>query len=527
MLVADGRLTQHRLDEAVRNQQQRRGRLGTSLLELGLVAEDVLLATLGRQRATKTVSNSELANVPAAVIRMIPPKLALRYAMVPFELKGKTLFVASGNVGDALKEDEIGFLTSCMVRTCIGVELRIFEALNRHYGVKIPERYQTLAKGVVIPRSPSSAAPRARQAGSMTPIPESLRGLSSPGPESAQSAAGSSSALRRLNQQATTTTLPPRTSPPPPTLFIELDEEDAALLGRSSDYEPTPASTVDEPMLLRPTPLPWLTREVKDVEAAKMGQVDAAVSNEPVPFKPAPFEPVSNQLVSNQPVSADSAPAEAATAPMARVTVTTAPVPTTPAPASPVSATPVTATVLPVELGSPALSRLRAESNLEERLQAAADELKHAEIRDDIADVLLAFSEPYFKRRLLLVARGDSIVGWRGEGPEIERDAVRSINIELNKPSVFLGLRSADSFWLGALPALPANQQLAEGLGGTFPKDCLVLPVTLRSRVVCYFYGDNLDAGVGGSPLAEFRRLTAMAALAFEVYILKHKMRLI
>ncbi|MEM7582020.1 MAG: hypothetical protein AAF560_01455 [Acidobacteriota bacterium] len=489
MLVADGKLTQQQLAEALRNQQQHRGRLGTSLLELGMIEEDALLATLGRQRATKTVSKDELASAPSAVIRMIPPKLALRYAMVPFQLKGRTLLVASGNIGDALKEDEIGHLTSCMVRTCIGLELRIFAALNQHYGVKIPKRYQELIENGAAARQRRSVTPRAPQPTQMTPIPPSLRASAAPTARTPEPRP----AIRRPVQQAPATTPPPARRSPPPTLFIELDEEDAALLGRSPGTESAAQPDPDEPVLLKPAPLPWLAREsAAQEDDGTAGEANAGAAADSRP--PAEEPDVAGGL---EPV----------------------------APTAPLSAADQLAATAP--LGMSALASIREAEDLEARLQAAAEELKHAEIRDEIADVLLAFCEPFFERRLLLFSRGDAIVGWRGEGTAVERDQIRSISVERDKPSVFLGLRSADSFWLGALPELPANRELAEGLGGDFPKDCLVLPVTLRSRVVCYIYGDNLAAGVSGSPLAELKRLAAMAALAFEVYILKHKMRLV
>jgi hypothetical protein len=76
------------------------------------------------------------------------------------------------------------------------------------------------------------------------------------------------------------------------------------------------------------------------------------------------------------------------------------------------------------------------------------------------------------------------------------------------------------------LPPLPSNQQVSGALGSP-PKDCLVLPVTLRGKVVCYLYVDNRDRGVSGSPIAELKRLVAKAGLAFEVYILKHKIRVL
>ena len=54
-----------------------------------------------------------------------------------------------------------------------------------------------------------------------------------------------------------------------------------------------------------------------------------------------------------------------------------------------------------------------------------------------------------------------------------------------------------------------------------------MLPVILRSRVVCFLYGDNLDRGVAGAPIAELRRLVAKAGLAFQIYILKNKLRML
>ena len=76
MLVAEGRLSAKQVERARQVQRNFGGRLGTSLLELGLVDEETLLATLGRQRSTRVVSATELAKAPAAVVRLIPAKLA-------------------------------------------------------------------------------------------------------------------------------------------------------------------------------------------------------------------------------------------------------------------------------------------------------------------------------------------------------------------------------------------------------------------------------------------------------------------
>jgi hypothetical protein len=164
-------------------------------------------------------------------------------------------------------------------------------------------------------------------------------------------------------------------------------------------------------------------------------------------------------------------------------------------------------------------------ASVESRLEVAAQKLQEIDIRDEIADAVLEFCGAFFERRLLLFRRGEQILGWRGEGQGVQKENVRGVEIATTEPSVFLGLLQGSPLWLGPLPSLPANQKLVRGLGGVPPKDCVILPVTLRSKTVCLLYLDNLERSVAGAPLAELRRLVAKAAVAFEVYILKNKIR--
>ena len=126
---------------------------------------------------------------------------------------------------------------------------------------------------------------------------------------------------------------------------------------------------------------------------------------------------------------------------------------------------------------------------------------------------------------MLLTLRGDTVVGWRGEGPGVEPTAVRAIAIPKTEPSVFLGLLQGTEFWLGPLPPMPRNQDLGLALGSDPVGGCMILPVSVRSKVVCFLYGDNGDAPIGNPPMAHLRRLAAKAGLAFQVYLLKSKIR--
>jgi hypothetical protein len=161
----------------------------------------------------------------------------------------------------------------------------------------------------------------------------------------------------------------------------------------------------------------------------------------------------------------------------------------------------------------------------EERLAATAESLQHAEMRDDIADAVLGFCAPLFRRRLMLVVRKGTVMGWRGEGDGIDQDAVRKISIPLADPSVFVGLTQGTEFWLGPIPEMPRNMDFVAGFGGAAPKDCFILPIMVREKTVCFLYCDNIENGVGGLPMADLRRLAAKAGLAFQVYIMKSKIR--
>lgn len=147
LLLQRGMIGSRELDRALAQQQALGGHLGTSLLEAGVITETKLLAMLGEQRSTPTVSAAELHSIPAAVLRLVPPRLVQRHLVLPFELRGRTLLLAAVEpAGVLLVEDEVRMFTSCLVRTFIGLEFRIREAIQIHYGGPQEARWSTLAR---------------------------------------------------------------------------------------------------------------------------------------------------------------------------------------------------------------------------------------------------------------------------------------------------------------------------------------------------------------------------------------------
>lgn len=391
-LIQEGKLLPGQLDKIMEMQQLVGGRLGTNILELGLIEEQELLNALGRFRHSRTIPPADLRHISREVLRLVPPKIAQRHGLIPVERLGNTLVMASRDPIDPLVEDELGYLTSCMVRTALCLEVRLHGSLEKYYGVPQPARLSGLARRLDHgPARKNPAAPAATTIPAPTATPESFLPA-----------------------------VPPKVSPkrrPKP---------------RIAPPEIVPAEIV-------PAEIQYI--ELDDDTKQRIYTVDSAAQ--------------------------------------------------TPA----------------------------------ARLDLAAEALQTSSIRDEIGDVLLDYCRPYFKRRLLLIQRKETLVGWRGEGEGMRIDKIRAISIPSQEASVFLTLQQGADFWLGPLAPLQAHGSLNDALGDPPPQSCLVVPITLRKRVVCFFYGDNASEGVGSAPLAEIKRLATKAGVAFEVCILQNKIR--
>ena len=405
-LVTRGILHAEGLRQALDTQRSMDGRLDTVLLDLGLVAEGVLLQALGRYHSARIVSKTELAGVRADVARLISPRVASRLLVVPFKVEGKIINIATLNPGDLLIEDEIGLLTNSMVATFVTLEVRLHEAMARLYGIEPSIQISSVLK-------------RLNENGShrIDTAPVNGRGASS-----VRSTSRSDTQPRSLDTGPVSRSGLPRRSPDD-SLVLEISNEE-----------------FDEFPSLRAAHDP-------ETESGAEPRLDRVIAP--------PTDPVSP----------------------------------------------------------------------EERLDAASVAMQNAEMREEIGDALLAFCAPYLKRRLLLVVRRGHVIGWRGDGSDIDRGAARSISIPLDRPSIFGRVAKASDYWHGPLPRMPGDQPLIRALGGIPPSECLILPMYVGNKPLGFLYGDNRDGGVADAPIDHLRRLVAKTDLAFQVYLLKGKIR--
>ncbi|REJ86154.1 MAG: hypothetical protein DWQ36_21920 [Acidobacteria bacterium] len=140
LLLERGLITRSELNRALEHQRLTGGRLGTTLLEISSIDEEDMLKVLGAFFEVPTASAKDLSEIPRGVLELLPRELARRYTVIPFRLRGNTLYLASPQPLDLSIESEIAAITSRLVRGAVALEVRICEALNRYYHEPVPVR---------------------------------------------------------------------------------------------------------------------------------------------------------------------------------------------------------------------------------------------------------------------------------------------------------------------------------------------------------------------------------------------------
>ncbi|MEA2600190.1 MAG: hypothetical protein QOF89_1182 [Acidobacteriota bacterium] len=462
LLVARGWITVQQLTRALKNQNVAGGRLGTCLLEMDALTEELLLKGLSEQHGVPAAALDDLRGIPDEVLELIPDKLARRLRSVPFRVEGSRLDLAVTDPRNLSAQDEIAFASGKRVKVFVAPEIRILEAMEKYYGEECPSRF-----GMVLDR-----LNRARFLWDK-PAPPAEPELTQPLLDHPFAA-------------------PPKMKLPPhlPDLPAPATPSPASLIPRAVEPAPRAAPAAAPRPYSPPPPLP-------------------AAARQPLPASaPAPPPPVA-AVAGGTVAAVAAAPAPAPLAPPAPA----------PRPRS-VSLTPEER----AELGAfswvaPATADLSlpAPVSLEEAEQALA---KAGDL-DEVGQILVGFLGRIHRRAALFHVTRDRVAGWRIHGAGIDREAFAQFSIGFDQPSLFLNLRQGSSLYLGPLPPMPAHRQLARTWGGDLPRDCVMLPVRIKDRMVLVLYADGATGGAISLP--HIQRLTAAATTAVERCILARK----
>ena len=144
MLLNAKMVTPAQIDDALQNRVFFGGKIGTSLVELGFLREEDLARFLGRKLMVPYISPEELLHIPAATIALIPQEMALKYRVIPLEMKQKRLSLVMSDPADLAAVDEISFITGFVIKPMIAPEFRLLQALSLYYGLHISTRFQRI-----------------------------------------------------------------------------------------------------------------------------------------------------------------------------------------------------------------------------------------------------------------------------------------------------------------------------------------------------------------------------------------------
>ncbi|MES1245638.1 MAG: hypothetical protein ABUT39_28795 [Acidobacteriota bacterium] len=146
--------------------------------------------------------------------------------------------------------------------------------------------------------------------------------------------------------------------------------------------------------------------------------------------------------------------------------------------------------------------------------------------REEVARIVLGFVARSYARAALFQVTKERVSAWMGQG-EMDIPIFQKFSAGFDQPSLFLNLRQGSSLYIGPLPPMPAHRELARAWGGELPRDCILLPVRIKDRLVAVLYADgglrSDKGGIGGIGLPQLQSVAAAAGAALERCILHRK----
>lgn len=148
MLIRDGRLSEAQLDRALARQAQGGGRLGTVMVEMGLIDVDTLTVYLGLELGIPMATGAALERAKRTAVRLLTPAQARHYRCIPLIVQDRQLIAAIDDPHDFEALDELYRLTGYRIIPRVAPEIRIFYYLERYYGLPRPARFSVFGDTV-------------------------------------------------------------------------------------------------------------------------------------------------------------------------------------------------------------------------------------------------------------------------------------------------------------------------------------------------------------------------------------------
>lgn len=161
-LIEKRLLTPAQLDKALKAQLIFGGHVGTSLIELGFVDEEVLSSTLAEIHRVDQATAEMLEQIEPSVLGLVGVKLVEKYKIVPLKVVESTLHLAVVDPRSIPTLSSVkAFKKIRKIVPWVAPEIRVLQAMEKYYGIPRRPRYlnicHELERGQ--PSEPSAADP--------------------------------------------------------------------------------------------------------------------------------------------------------------------------------------------------------------------------------------------------------------------------------------------------------------------------------------------------------------------------------
>lgn len=134
MLVDAGLITPGQLQSAITHQKIAKGRLGSNLVALGFISEEILMDFLAQQTGTPRV-DIRAVTPPIQLLRLIPQRMAEQFTMLPVSFKEpKSLVLAMSDPLDLNALDSARFASGMNVEPVVASHSALRQMIPQLYG---------------------------------------------------------------------------------------------------------------------------------------------------------------------------------------------------------------------------------------------------------------------------------------------------------------------------------------------------------------------------------------------------------
>jgi hypothetical protein len=453
LLTASRLIEPDKVEQALRAQVVWGGRLGTNLIELGVIEIDGLSRALGRQHGIPAALGRHFDKSDPDLQRVFPAELARKYSVVPLFHVGADRKIALVAL-DPLRADALVAVadalkcSSTQLVVSIAAEMRVRYHLERVYGIARTTRYlRTKGK-------------------SATPFPQFE--IEFPIEiEEEDSVPSSGTPIAALTDKPTG-----RAAVPPPPANVE---DLAALIDAAS--ESTPFSSAKTTGTERRT---YVKTLADAVEAALPGPTVTSSFPAAEPSDDAPLATIGRIAIKRVQLAATP------------TTTTTQPTPPPPASGS---------------APAPAIEAKEASSFLD-----ATKKIRRGPNRDRVAELVIEALQkfvPACEAAILLVVRGDVAIGWKHFCRTGNSNG--EIAVPLDEPGLVPSAIRSNVTSRGRASELNAIDQLLLRALGCDAGDLAVIPIAIAGQVMCALaFATTTDGG-----LVPFEAIASSAGTAF------------